>query len=228
MSKRLDLTTKLCNSKVFEVQYVFIRNHTHRHKLITCCQLYSLCLKWTCAPKLLTWSPFAIFTLLLDRFHGPHTRVNNCLISYDCGMPVHSNIILIYGTYNANKTRISSYLKFAKRHTRKLNEYCHLLLLWKTTGSFRPTVRFWLFLKLILAQGNALINRLMFEITGMNVVKVEKMCSCLKLVCLRSRRLHPIYSQLKIDQWCNAVLKDLNYLLRQGKEDVYHCPEGVA
>ena len=49
----------------------------------------------------------------------------------------------------------------------------------------------------------------MFGITGMNVVKVEKTRPCLRLGCLRSRRLHPIFSRLKRDQWRYAVLEDI-------------------
>ena len=66
------------------------------------------------------------------------------------------------------------------------------------------------------------LTRLMFGITGMNVFKVEKTRPCLRLGCLRSRRLHSICSRLKRDQWCYAVLKDLKEIFYIKRiEDTY-------
>ena len=40
-----------------------------------------------------TWSTLLTITVKsLDGLHDRNTRVNNCLISYYCGMPVHVNV----------------------------------------------------------------------------------------------------------------------------------------
>ena len=84
-SKPFYLTIKLCNSKVFQVQYGFMCKYSLRHttqlSYIMLSTLYSPCLKWPMHYQLhgrhLQYLP------TLDGLHD--------LISCNCGMPVHGN-----------------------------------------------------------------------------------------------------------------------------------------
>ena len=79
--------------------------------------------------KILTRSPFA---LSLIGFHGPTLELATVLLI----TIVVCLCAVLQGTYDANKTRTSRvvvYLKFAKRHTRELNWYCHLAVLRQIT-----------------------------------------------------------------------------------------------
>ena len=95
-SKRLYLTTKLCNSKVFEVQYGFLCNKTYRKinsyhaaNSIQFMPEVIMCPKITYSVAMCNIYP------VTRRLSWAHTRNNKCLVSNDCGMPVHSNMSYI-------------------------------------------------------------------------------------------------------------------------------------